>query len=127
MMGPTITKYDSGVNTDEKARGTERGELPAVLRDAGRHEIGNLLADVQDLLRHVARVADPEVALLRARVESRLAAAKGVLLDAGHQMQRRAKSADHFVRDQPWKIMSIAAAAGLAVGALIGRRKVARV
>ena len=96
------------------------------VRDAGRHELSNLMADVQDLLGRVANLADPEVARLRIKVGSALASAKRVLADGTDQVQRHAKNAiiagDGYVRDQPWQAVGIAAAAGLLVGFLVAKR-----
>ena len=84
-------------------------------------EVGNLIADVQDLLGRLAHVADPEIARVRAKVEQALATAKRALADGTDRVQRQAKNAisvgDLYVRDNPWQAVSIAAAAGLVVGA----------
>ena len=89
-------------------------------------EVGNLIADVQDLLSRLAHVADPEIARVRANVEGALATAKRALADGTDRVQRQAKNAisvgDLYVRDNPWQAVSIAAAAGLVVGVLVARR-----
>jgi ElaB/YqjD/DUF883 family membrane-anchored ribosome-binding protein len=98
----------------------------AVRTGSRRQEFSLLIDDTQDLLSRVGHLADPEIAKLRAKVEHSLASAKQVLVDRSHRVQRRAKDAmsagDSYVRERPWSSVGIAAAAGLVVGFLAGRR-----
>lgn len=91
-----------------------------------RQEVDNLIADVQDLLGRVGHLADPEVALLRARVEQGIAITKQTLTDGSARVQRNARHAlsagDSYVRDQPWQAVGIAAVAGLVLGFVVARR-----
>jgi len=95
-------------------------------RVAANQEVHKLIADVEDLVRRVGDAADPELARLRAKVESTVATTKRAISDGTEQVQRQAKEAleagDRYVRDQPWDAIGIAAVAGLAIGFLIGRR-----
>jgi ElaB/YqjD/DUF883 family membrane-anchored ribosome-binding protein len=90
------------------------------------HEVGNLIADVQELLSRLVHIADPEIARVRTKVEGALSTAKQALADGNERVQRQAKTAvaagDLYVRDNPWQAVGIAAAAGLIVGVLIARR-----
>jgi ElaB/YqjD/DUF883 family membrane-anchored ribosome-binding protein len=93
---------------------------------AANQEVRKLIADVEELIRRVADAADPELARLRAKVESTVATTKRAISDGTEQVQRQAKDAfeasDRYVRDQPWEAIGIAAIAGLAIGLLVGRR-----
>jgi ElaB/YqjD/DUF883 family membrane-anchored ribosome-binding protein len=95
-------------------------------RYGSNQEISNLIADVQDLLNRVVHIADPEIAQVRAKVERALATAKRTLADGTDRVQRQARNAmtagDHYVRDNPWQVIGVVAAAGLIVGALVARR-----
>ena len=95
-------------------------------RVAANQEVHKLIADVEDLVRRVGDAADPELARLRAKVESTIATTKRAISDGTEQVQRQAKEAleagDRYVRDQPWDAIGIAAVAGLAIGFLVGRR-----
>jgi len=69
-------------------------------RDAARHarvaasqEVHKLIADVEDLVRRVGNAADPELARLRAKVESTVATTKKAISDGTDQVQRQAKEA----------------------------------
>ena len=63
---------------------------------------------------------------LRTKIEARLRDAKERLADAEAILVDKTKAAaratDDFVHDQPWKAVGVAAALGLALGVLIGRR-----
>ncbi|HWM66018.1 MAG TPA: DUF883 family protein [Steroidobacteraceae bacterium] len=95
-------------------------------RVAANQEVHKLIADVEDLVRRVGDAADPELARLRAKVESTVATTKRAISDGTEQVQRQAKEAleagDRYVRDQPWDAIGIAAVVGLAIGFLVGRR-----
>jgi len=95
-------------------------------RVAANQEVRKLIADVEELIRRVGDAADPELARLRAKVESTVATTKGAISDGTEQVQRQAKevfeASDRYVRDQPWEAIGIAAIAGLAIGFLVGRR-----
>lgn len=95
-------------------------------RGGGAQEVHNLMADVQDLLVQMAHVADPEIARLRARVAETLTAAKRAVTDGTERVQRQTRDAmtagDGYVRNQPWQAVGFAAAAGIVMGFLLGRR-----
>ena len=121
------TTNDAGrLGGDGKAFTTEVAEGARKLRSAGGQEVQDLMADVQDLLGHVAHVADPEVARVRAKVEAGLASAKNAIGESGDQIRKKAGYAmaagGDYVRDRPWQAVGIAAAAGVLVGFLVGRR-----
>ena len=122
------TFIDSGqaIRSDAKTREANPAETAHEHREAGGQEVSNLMADVQELFRRVAHVADPEIARLRTKIERGLTAAKKVLADGTDQVQRRAKDAmaagDNYVREQPWQAVGIGAAVGLVVGFLVARR-----
>lgn len=85
-----------------------------------------VMNDIDALMKATGQQADGEAKALRARIGERLESAKDKLLDAQHEAVQRAKAAaaatDDYVHDNPWQAIGIAAALGLAVGVLIGRR-----
>lgn len=85
-----------------------------------------VMADIDALMSATGSQADGEAKALRARIRERLDDAKERLLDAQHEAVRRAKAAatatDDYVHDNPWQAIGVAAAVGLALGVLIGRR-----
>jgi ElaB/YqjD/DUF883 family membrane-anchored ribosome-binding protein len=96
------------------------------LKSAGKQELNNLLADVEELVSHVGGALDPEITRIRAKVESGLADARKSLSDGAEQVQRQAREAvnagGRYVSDNPWTALGLAALAGLTVGFLVSRR-----
>lgn len=85
-----------------------------------------VMDDIDSLMTATGNQAEGDAKALRARIRERLDDAKERLLDAQHEAVRRAKAAatatDDYVHDNPWQAIGIAAAVGLALGVLIGRR-----
>lgn len=86
----------------------------------------NLVADVEDLIKKVANVKDAEVAEIRAKVEDTLAKAKtsasqGIAAMRG-QAEEVTEATDEYVRENPWAAIGIAAAVGIVLGFIAGRR-----
>lgn len=85
-----------------------------------------VMDDIDALMMATTNKADGEVKALRARIQDRLSGAKEKLLDAQHEAVQRAKDAaaatDDYVHAKPWQAIGVAAAVGLALGVLIGRR-----
>jgi ElaB/YqjD/DUF883 family membrane-anchored ribosome-binding protein len=115
----------------------ERVSARAAAREAAREaahqaritasaEVRRLIADVEELMRRIGDVADPEIARLRARVEGALASTRSAIAESAAQVQRQTREAvqagDRYVHDQPWEAIGIAGVAGLAIGFLLGRR-----
>lgn len=85
-----------------------------------------VVADAEELLRATAGAAGDKVGELRERIGLRLRDAKERLADAEaaiiDKTRAAARATDDFVHDEPWKAVGVAAALGLALGVLIGRR-----
>lgn len=85
-----------------------------------------VVSDAEELLRATAGAAGDKVGELRERIGIRLRDAKERLQDAEAALVNKTKAAaratDDFVHEQPWKAVGVAAALGLALGVLIGRR-----
>lgn len=85
-----------------------------------------VMEDIDSLVTATTNKADGEVRALRARIQDRLSSTKEKLLDAQHEAVQRAKDAavatDDYVHAKPWQAIGAAAAVGLALGVLIGRR-----
>jgi ElaB/YqjD/DUF883 family membrane-anchored ribosome-binding protein len=123
---PTANDLDRELRHDGKTVKGAAREAARQARVAANQEVRKLIADVEELIRRVGDAADPELARLRAKVESTVATTKKAISDGTEQVQRQAKEAfeasDRYVRDQPWEAIGIAALAGLAIGFLVGRR-----
>jgi ElaB/YqjD/DUF883 family membrane-anchored ribosome-binding protein len=90
---------------------------------AGSQELRNLIADVEDLIKRVARVDDEDLALARAKLERTLEAAKASMLSGTERARATARHAaentDKYVHSNPWSAIGIAAAAGAAIAVLL--------
>ena len=109
--------------TGKPARSTVRNGGEAAARGA---EWRNLVTDVEDLIKKVADVDDEEVAEIRAKVEQTLAKAKtsatqGLAAIRG-QTDEVTEATDEYVRENPWAAIGIAAAVGIVLGFIAGRR-----
>ena len=125
-METTANDLGRAIRHDAKSAKHATADAAHRLRSTGNQEVKNLIADVEDLVSRVGEAADPEIARVRAKVETALATAKQAIADGADQVQRQAKDAlqagDRYVREQPWQAIGLSALAGLAVGFLISRR-----
>lgn len=85
-----------------------------------------VMEDIDALMTATTNKAEGEVVALRSRIRDRLDTAKERLVDAQHDAVERAKKAagatDDYVHSHPWQALGAAAAVGVAIGVLIGRR-----
>ena len=101
-------------------------ELTSAQTDKLLADLRLVVADAEELLRTTAGQAGEGAAELRARVQASLASAREGLAqaqEAGLAKARAAgRAADDYVHENPWRSIGFAAACGLVVGLLIGRR-----
>jgi ElaB/YqjD/DUF883 family membrane-anchored ribosome-binding protein len=97
-----------------------------VSRDKLVQDFKLVIADAEELLRATAAQAGEKVTAARERIQDRLHTAKIRVAEAEEALMVRTREAarvtDEFVHDKPWYAVGIAAAVGLVVGMLIGRR-----
>jgi ElaB/YqjD/DUF883 family membrane-anchored ribosome-binding protein len=90
-------------------------------------EFHSLVADVEDLVQATGALTGEELARAKLKLQARVSAARSYIGDVAGDMTDRArggvKSADAYVRAQPWRAIGITAAAGLLLGFLLGRRR----
>jgi ElaB/YqjD/DUF883 family membrane-anchored ribosome-binding protein len=91
-----------------------------------KHDVRNIVADTEQLLKAAARSGDDSLVELRTRLESQLRHLRTQVgdLEAGAVERARAmaNSTDQAVRSHPYGAIGIAAAAGLLIGFLAARR-----
>jgi ElaB/YqjD/DUF883 family membrane-anchored ribosome-binding protein len=94
--------------------------------DFANGQVNSFLDSVEDLTRALKDIDTPDIARVRAKVKIALVAAKSAVSDTATQIRSQAeqvgKRTDHFVRENPWQVIGIAAVVGLAVGFLASRR-----
>ncbi len=85
-----------------------------------------VVSDAEDLLAATAGQTDTKITELRARARENLLLAREKLADADAALRARARQAaeytDDYVHDNPWSSIGAAAALGLLIGVLLGRR-----
>ena len=85
-----------------------------------------VISDAEDLLAATAGQTDTKVAELRVRAKENLLMAREKLADADAAVRARARLAatatDEYVHDNPWSSIGAAAALGILIGVLLGRR-----
>ncbi len=96
------------------------------VRDKLVDEFATVLAEAEDMLKRAANETGDKARDLRAQVETKLLRAKLRLQELEGEAVDRAKDAaratDDYVHDNPWQTIGIAAAVGVLLGLLIGRR-----
>jgi ElaB/YqjD/DUF883 family membrane-anchored ribosome-binding protein len=89
-------------------------------------DFGKVMDDIDSLVNATTNRAEGEAKALRARILERLDSAKEKVADVKFETVAKAKDAAHatdsYVHDHPWQAIGAAAAVGLALGVLIGRR-----
>lgn len=86
----------------------------------------SVMDDIDALMSATTNKAEGEASALRERIRDKLDSARARVVDAQHEAVERAKRAagatDDYVHSHPWQAVGAAAAVGLAIGVLIGRR-----
>ncbi|MFO0690033.1 MAG: DUF883 family protein [Myxococcota bacterium] len=90
------------------------------------NDLRTVIADAEALMAATADTAGAEVREARARAGESLDQARARLESLEAELKAHAKAAlgdaDAYVHSNPWQSIGIAAAVGLVVGVLIGRR-----
>jgi ElaB/YqjD/DUF883 family membrane-anchored ribosome-binding protein len=89
---------------------------------AGSRELRNLITDVEELIKRAAHLDDAKLARAREKVEQTLATTKASLHNGTERVRETARQTDHYVHENPWSAVGIAAAAGAAIAVLLSTR-----
>lgn len=85
-----------------------------------------VVADAEALLKATANQGGEKLAEVRAKAEESLTVAKARMADAQAALLAKtraaAKATDAYVHENPWNAVGVAAAVGLLIGFLVGRR-----
>jgi ElaB/YqjD/DUF883 family membrane-anchored ribosome-binding protein len=97
----------------------------AVTKDKLMADLRVLASDMEQLLKVTASQTGDRVALVRAKAEASLQAAKIRVADLQQVAMARTRVAgratDAYVRANPWQVLAIGAFAGLVLGLMLGR------
>jgi ElaB/YqjD/DUF883 family membrane-anchored ribosome-binding protein len=113
-----------------KCLNTDSKEFPmtdtTVAREKLSADFRAVMSDIDALMSATTNKAEAEASALRTRISERLDHVKERAVNAQHEALERAKKAagatDAYVHTHPWQAVGAAAAVGLALGVLIGRR-----
>ena len=94
--------------------------------DRLKDDVRQVIADFEALLKATAGDAGERVGEVRSRAENTLRQARQRLDDLEDdtlaKARRVAGDADHYVRDNPWQSIAVAAGVAFLVGVLVSRR-----
>lgn len=90
-------------------------------------DLKGVVADADELLKEMANSTAEEFAAARSKIEATLEEAKSRVDDARILVSRKARRAanvtQEYVVDNPWKVLGVAAAAGLIAAVFLSRRE----
>jgi ElaB/YqjD/DUF883 family membrane-anchored ribosome-binding protein len=96
------------------------------MKDKLVEDLKAVVGDADNLMREVASLTSDEFAATRLKIEEKLAETRSRLNDARISVSRKAccvaDSTNEYVKDNPCKVLAVAAAVGLIVGAIVSRR-----
>jgi ElaB/YqjD/DUF883 family membrane-anchored ribosome-binding protein len=93
----------------------------AALRKLGE-DLRTLAADAEQLLLATADAPGGEISAARARAAGSLRELRDRIIAAEREVVGRARSADHYVQENPWRAIAMTGGFAFLVGRLFGRR-----
>ncbi|HZX16759.1 MAG TPA: hypothetical protein VFF22_07830 [Pseudomonas sp.] len=130
MHNPNDTNRE-GVSALGKGTGpivagpTARGETKLGSPDVA-HDFHNFLADIEDLIKDVTTLTGEDLAQAKAKLSSRIDAAKVSAEAVGESLSQRAKqtvaSTNDYLHEKPWTALCAGAAIAFLLGLLTARR-----
>jgi ElaB/YqjD/DUF883 family membrane-anchored ribosome-binding protein len=104
---------------------TSHGPFEAT-KEALVKDLKGVVGDADELLKEVTHSTTEQLAAARTKIEAKLCEARSGLHDARIAVTEKARYAagatDEYVRDNPWKLLAVAAAAGVVIGFVLSRR-----
>jgi ElaB/YqjD/DUF883 family membrane-anchored ribosome-binding protein len=89
-------------------------------------DLKDVVVDSESLLRELASTGGDEIAAALNRVEAKLGEGKSRIDEARLAIAQQAGAAldvtEAYVKENPWKVLAVAAAAGLLTAVLVSRR-----
>jgi ElaB/YqjD/DUF883 family membrane-anchored ribosome-binding protein len=100
--------------------------METVTRDKLVSDLKDVLSDIEQLMRQAASAGEEQASELRHRAARALGRAQdeldGLQRNVTRASREAADAADHWVHQNPWSGIGAAAAVGLLIGVLVGRR-----
>ncbi|WP_246262251.1 DUF883 family protein [Aromatoleum evansii] len=96
------------------------------MKDKLVRDLKGVGADADGLLKEVVSSTADELTAVRTKIEGKLGEAKsrldGSRLAVAAMARRSADATHEYVAENPWKVLGLAAAAGIIIGILVSRR-----
>jgi ElaB/YqjD/DUF883 family membrane-anchored ribosome-binding protein len=125
-MATTFDPYGEELGASGDRLREDAKHAAGTIKNVAADEIRNLIADVEELVARIADLNDVDVASVRNKVMTTVAAAKESLAQSADSVKRQAQNvwseADDYVRDSPWVAVGLAALVGAVAGILVARR-----
>lgn len=125
-MATTFDPYGEELGASGDRLRDDAKHAAGTIKNVAADELKNLIADVEELIARIADLNDVDVASVRNKVMSTVAAAKESLAQSADAMKRQAQDvwsgADDYVRESPWAAIGLAALVGAVAGILVARR-----
>jgi len=94
-------------------------------KDRAASELSNLVEDAQTLLRNAGSYTADQIDNAKSSMFDKLGEVKSYVTDKGGAVidgsRRSIAATDEYVRDHPWQMVAVAAAAGVLIGAALTR------
>lgn len=101
-------------------------EAQAETTEKSRSDVRSVLSDMEDYLRATASQTGEKIGAIRERLQVQMQRTKERLADTREvvvvKTKEAARATDDYVHENPWRAVGVAAAVGLVIGLLIGRR-----
>lgn len=92
-----------------------------------KQDLKQVARDVEQLVTHMGTNGAAASSALKDKVTPMIGSARDSILAMGHEVKERATTAarktDAYAHEHPWQSIGIAAVAGMAIGALLARRR----
>jgi ElaB/YqjD/DUF883 family membrane-anchored ribosome-binding protein len=116
---------EGAANADAEAISTTQAAIDAALSELST-EFHNFVADVEELLKSSNMVSAEDLAVLKAKLNERVAAARESIGEVGDTISENAsgtiRRVSDFVTGRPWQAIGLGVAAGLLLGLLFAGR-----
>ncbi|RZK20783.1 MAG: DUF883 domain-containing protein [Flavobacterium sp.] len=90
------------------------------------NEFKSFLNDVEDLVYSTSSLTGDDLVKAKRQLKQRISVAKDAIGDASgnilQQARKTAKVTNHYVHEQPWKVIGTGAAVSFLIGYLLSRR-----
>jgi ElaB/YqjD/DUF883 family membrane-anchored ribosome-binding protein len=112
--------------TTNGSANSKNAEVQSDVTSGVAREFHSFVADIEDLIKATTNLTGEELNRAKAKLNQRIAAAKGSVEDISETIVNRARktaeSTNTYVHEQPWNAIGASAAVGLLLGYLLARR-----